>query len=165
MTGGAVELCQSTFAGSANPETGLWRAVIMQALLDMRSQSNKPEAKRDRQEAILWFRRGQTDYEVTFDMACDLADLDPQWVFEQGIAASRRNFQWRKERQGHQPAWAVAEIEAAGESERFFLKPYEPEPMKRQVRSFCKWPVMRKRDTRQLSFFGGMGYSGAGLTL
>ena len=144
---------------------GLWRAVIMQALLDMRSQSNKPEAKRDRQEAILWFRRGATDYEVTFDMACDLADLDPQWVFEQGIAASRRNFQWRKERQGHQPAWAVAEIEESGQAERFFLRPVEPVVKRRPVRGFCKWPVMRKRDTRQLSFFGHTAWRGTEMSL
>ena len=68
----------------------LWRAVILQAVLDAKSKSLRPEYTRARRMALAWF--GTSD----FNDVCDLADWDPEHVLDMIRTAQRRNFVWRK---------------------------------------------------------------------
>jgi hypothetical protein len=54
----------------------LWRAVINQALIDLRSNSKKREAMKHYKNAKTWL----TDYNIDFITACTLAQLDPHSI-------------------------------------------------------------------------------------
>lgn len=82
----------SRFQGSfADHEPGLWRAVITQALMDAASQSHKSEARRSRHDALEWLLNEGTDFEVV----CDNAGLDPDYVRSRARQALARGCQWR----------------------------------------------------------------------
>ena len=74
-------------------EIKLWRAVVLQALLDASNIGIKsihpswPEWKRVqiRDEARLWFKKGETDFEDV----CHLAQLDPYFVRKFAMRAIR----------------------------------------------------------------------------
>jgi hypothetical protein len=74
-------------------EQGLWRAVIMQALTDAGSRSNKMEAKFHRAQAIAWFSKRNPD----FQLVCALAGMEMEYVFERAHAAIRKDCKWRKD--------------------------------------------------------------------
>lgn len=54
----------------------LWKAVVLQALLDLKSTSKKKMAKCARNQADKWINL----YNKNFLRVCGLADLDPDYV-------------------------------------------------------------------------------------
>lgn len=54
----------------------LWKAVILQALLDLKSISKKKMAKCNRNQANKWLNL----HNKNFLRVCGLADLDPEYV-------------------------------------------------------------------------------------
>ena len=79
-------------AGSfADHEPGLWRAVITQALMDAASKSRKSEARRYRTDALSWLLSDTSDFEVV----CDNAGLDAEYVRSRVRSALVRDFTWR----------------------------------------------------------------------
>ncbi len=75
----------------ADHEPGLWRAVITQALMDAASHSRKSETKRTRNAAMEWLLGHSPDFEVV----CDNAGLDPDYVRTRARLALARGFEWR----------------------------------------------------------------------
>ncbi len=61
----------------ANSCTLIFRAVILQLLIDLRSESTKEDRVRFKQEAIAWY--ASDDY----PMVCDLADVDQELLSEE----------------------------------------------------------------------------------
>lgn len=57
-------------------ERALWRAVIVQALMDAACTSAKTEAKHAREEALHWL----TSMSADFRLVCDRAGLDAHYV-------------------------------------------------------------------------------------
>lgn len=82
---------QRTAGSFADHEPGLWRAVITQALMDAASQSRKSEAKRSRSAALTWLLGDSPDFEVV----CDNAGFDPDYVRTRAQQALERGFEWR----------------------------------------------------------------------
>lgn len=64
-------------------EVALWRAVLMQALLDAASGSLHSTPSADRANAIHWL----LDDRHHFPLVCDLAALDPAYVRDKARAA------------------------------------------------------------------------------
>ena len=75
----------------ADHEKSLWRAVITQALMDAASRSRKPEAVRHSQEAREWLLGITQDFEIV----CQNADLDPDYVRTESCKALARGCVWR----------------------------------------------------------------------
>ena len=75
----------------ADHESALWRAVITQALMDAASRSRKTEAVRHRQDALEWLLGITQDFEIV----CENAGMDPDYVRTQARAALTRGFVWR----------------------------------------------------------------------
>lgn len=71
-------------------QQAIWRAVITQAIMDARSNSQKSEDRRARAEAREWL--GSDD----FYTVCDRAGLEPDYVLEKAIIALDPDFHWRK---------------------------------------------------------------------
>lgn len=83
---------QSRIQGSfADHEPGLWRAVITQALMDAANASSKSQARRSRADARAWLLGQGTD----FELVCDNAGLDPDYVRSRARRALERDCQWR----------------------------------------------------------------------
>ena len=74
------------------PIQRLWKAVLMQQIMDIKSISNKQEASSYRKDAHSWLYHNRND----FDMVCDLMDLNPGYVREKIQQASKDHYQWRK---------------------------------------------------------------------
>lgn len=72
-------------------EQALWRAVILQALVDAVSQSAKDDTMRLRQEARRWLLLKGDD----FDQVCHLAGYAPDYIRRQVRLALARGCQWR----------------------------------------------------------------------
>ena len=62
---------------SGNNIKGLWRAVLMQALIDVTTKSRNRRAKNYRLKAQNWLKEKQ---DVTFIETCVLADMEPNYV-------------------------------------------------------------------------------------
>jgi hypothetical protein len=75
----------------ADHEPGLWRAVITQALMDAASLSQKPDARKHRQEAIEWLMHNNHD----FITVCDNAGFEPAYVRSMARHALARGCHWR----------------------------------------------------------------------
>ena len=56
----------------------LWRAVVLQALLDIKTNSNNNTAKLNRTKAILWINLNKKDF---LDV-CHRAELNPKQIYE-----------------------------------------------------------------------------------
>ncbi len=67
---------------------GLWCAVLVQMLMDARSQSAKSDAIHAKREALSWLRGGRD-----FETVCLFADLNPQHI--QGKIQNALTRQWR----------------------------------------------------------------------
>lgn len=61
----------------------LWKCVALQAVVDARSKSQKPEMQEVKASAIDWLN-GQGEYAIDFEMVCEFAGLEPQ--------STKRNF-------------------------------------------------------------------------
>lgn len=60
-----------------SPEIALWKAVILQAFVDMKNKSKKKIANTYRTKAIFWFNRNDEE----FVMVCNHAAMDPGYVW------------------------------------------------------------------------------------
>lgn len=69
----------------------LWRAVLVQHIMDAKSRSSKPEADYYRNQALHFL----FDDTRNFRMVCELADLNPDKVRQKLHAARERGFIWR----------------------------------------------------------------------
>ncbi len=79
---------------SYNPvhhEQSMWRAVIVQALMDASSSSQKSEALTWKREAEIWLRGNSPD----FHTVCFYADLDPDFVREVAAKSLQKGCVWR----------------------------------------------------------------------
>jgi len=56
----------------------LWASVLVQACVDARTKSNKPEARKVKVEALAWLNNAVKNDD--FVMVCDLAGYDPKDV-------------------------------------------------------------------------------------
>ena len=72
-------------------ERALWRAVIVQALMDAACGSKKPEALQAKQEAEIWLRGNSLD----FMTVCHHAGFEPRYLQKMIRTALERNCQWR----------------------------------------------------------------------
>jgi hypothetical protein len=68
-------------------ETSLWKAVVMQALVDLASKSNKKMAKIHRIRSIMWLNLLNKDFLTT----CSLASLDPYYVYQKAQEIKSQN--------------------------------------------------------------------------
>jgi hypothetical protein len=75
-------------SGDIRAIQALWRAVLVQQVMDAKSRSSKPEAFYNRNQATHWLFEDQRD----FRMVCDMADLDPDRVRHQLRHARERGF-------------------------------------------------------------------------
>src|SRR4051794_23701185 len=92
----ACGACPMNSNDELNHDRRLWRAVVIQALVD--ATGGKPNV---RQEAIDWF----TKPNCQFNQVCELADLDPDRVRKQAteaIAANRRPYRLNRTRKADQ---------------------------------------------------------------
>lgn len=72
-------------------EQALWRAVIVQALMDAASGSDKYEAAQARNEAVIWLRGSSAD----FATVCYYAGYDPEFVRMMVKKALENGCRWR----------------------------------------------------------------------
>ena len=68
-------------------EIALWKAVILQALIDLQSQSKKKIATTYRIKALMWFNLKNQD----FITVCHFAGLNPYYVYEKAQIIKNRN--------------------------------------------------------------------------
>lgn len=74
-------------------EQALWRAVIVQALMDAGSNSQKMEARYEKSQAICWL----STYSEDFKVVCDFAGLSADYVRTKSLKAMARGCKWRAE--------------------------------------------------------------------
>lgn len=74
-------------------EQALWRAVIVQALMDAGSNSQKMEAKYEKSQAECWL----TGYGEDFKVVCDFAGFNADYVRTKSKQALARGCKWRSE--------------------------------------------------------------------
>lgn len=70
----------------------MWRAVILQAVLDRLTQSARREDIRARKHAAKWLNVKNS----TFIMACNLAQLEPSFVIRKVHYALSHQEEWRR---------------------------------------------------------------------
>lgn len=75
----------------AQQERALWRAVIVQALMDAACGSKKYEAEQARNEAINWLRGGSQD----FATVCYYAGFEPDCVRRMAERSLEGGCHWR----------------------------------------------------------------------
>ena len=68
-------------------EIALWKAVILQALVDLQSNSKKKIANTYRIKALMWFNLKNED----FITVCNYAGLDPKYVYEKSRIIKENN--------------------------------------------------------------------------
>lgn len=68
-------------------EIALWKAVILQALVDLQSNSRKKIANTYRIKALMWFNLKNEE----FITVCNYAGLDPQYVYEKSRIVKENN--------------------------------------------------------------------------
>jgi hypothetical protein len=72
-------------------EQAVWRAVIVQALMDASSNSAKKENIQAKEEALIWLRGKSRD----FLTVCHYAGFEPEFVREMAKEALLRECVWR----------------------------------------------------------------------
>lgn len=72
-------------------EQALWRAVIVQALMDASSNSKKKENIQAKEEALIWLRGNSKD----FATVCCRAGYEPSFVRDMAKQALESNCIWR----------------------------------------------------------------------
>lgn len=68
----------ATITANVSQNISLWKAVILQSLIDLASNSKKKIAQSYRFKALKWFSPDNKD----FLRVCSLADLDPMYVLD-----------------------------------------------------------------------------------
>lgn len=69
-------------------EQALWRAVILQAFIDLKNSSKKKIANTFRVKATLWFNIKNKD----FVKVCDMANLNPHYVLDKANIIKNINY-------------------------------------------------------------------------
>jgi hypothetical protein len=72
-------------------ERAVWRAVIVQALMDASCQSAKKESQQAREESLVWLRGRSPD----FATVCYFAGFEPDYVRRMVRSCLERNCAWR----------------------------------------------------------------------
>lgn len=72
-------------------ERAVWRAVILQALMDAACMSHKKENQQAKQEAMVWLRGTSPD----FVQVCHFAGFEPEYVRRMIRGCLERNCTWR----------------------------------------------------------------------
>ena len=62
----------------SNAEKSLWRAVLLQAFIDLKSNSKKKIAKTYRMKSAIWFNLNNNN----FVKVCYLAGYEPKFVYQ-----------------------------------------------------------------------------------
>lgn len=75
----------------SDSEQGVWRAVIVQALMDASTNSAKKENLQAKSEALVWLRGNSID----FASVCQFAGFEPEFVKDMAKQALQRNCVWR----------------------------------------------------------------------
>ncbi len=86
----ATPLHESSISPVAQ-EQSMWRAVIVQALMDAACGSKKYEAQQARNEALIWLRGTSQD----FATVCYYAGYEPEFVRKMVQRALENGCQWR----------------------------------------------------------------------
>lgn len=68
-------------------EIALWKAVILQAMVDLQSNSKKKIANTYRIKSLMWFNLKNED----FLTVCNYAGLDPKYVYEKAMKVKENN--------------------------------------------------------------------------
>ena len=68
-------------------EIALWKAVILQALVDLQSNSKKKIANTYRIKALMWFNLKNEE----FIQVCNWAGLEPSYVYEKAKKVKENN--------------------------------------------------------------------------
>jgi hypothetical protein len=76
-----------------NPQTGLWRAVITQAVMDTFINSKRTSEILAKKNATEWLNINNPN----FIMVCDFAHLNPYWVLKKVRYALENPRLWRRE--------------------------------------------------------------------
>lgn len=71
-------------------EIALWRAVILQAGVDLNSKSKKKIAQSYRIKALIWFNLKNQE----FKQVCEYAGFDPQYVIEKITPVKNKAVDW-----------------------------------------------------------------------
>lgn len=74
------------------PEIALWRAVILQAVLDASTRSKKPEMKRIKAKAIEWIDSSNPD----FLQVCEFANYSHEYVLKKAKHAILNDQEWKR---------------------------------------------------------------------
>ena len=72
-------------------EEGIWRSVIVQALMDASSNSRKKENLQWKEEALIWLRGTSKDFLIV----CEHAGFEPEFVRDMAKRALERECLWR----------------------------------------------------------------------
>lgn len=73
-------------------ETALWRAVILQAVYDARSNNRKVWDRHNKELCRVWLTGNSTD----FEMVCDYAGYNPEYIRAHVKKALDKDDLWRK---------------------------------------------------------------------
>ncbi len=84
-------ICHSYLSHRHCGEVSLFRAVIMQALLDSVNNSKRMEDILEKRKAVKWFNLDDED----FIYVCKLANFSPVWVLEKAKVAIQKGCKWR----------------------------------------------------------------------
>jgi hypothetical protein len=76
-----------------SPEVAIWKAVIMQAVLDIVNTSKRTEHKVAKENAINWFDVRN----INFVTVCHYARLEPEWVVKKIAFAIKNQRTWRRD--------------------------------------------------------------------
>jgi hypothetical protein len=79
------------FKKHSAPEVSLWRAVIVQAVLDCLTQSTRKENINAREDALSWFHLKNK----SFVFVCRMAMLEPSFVLKQ-VQKALKDHSWRR---------------------------------------------------------------------
>lgn len=73
-------------------EIALWKSVILQAMVDLQSNSKKKIANTYRIKSLMWFNLKNEE----FLTVCNYAGLNPKYVYEKAMKVKEKNsfFKW-----------------------------------------------------------------------
>lgn len=74
------------------PEVSLWRAVIMQSVLDIVCNATRPENISEKRHSKYWINSGNTNFRTV----CEFANLEPDWVSRMIKRAVLNQSSWRR---------------------------------------------------------------------
>jgi hypothetical protein len=92
MDGNILEFLHNS---DVDREQSLWKAVVLQAFIDLKNNSRKKIANTHRVKAILWFNLNNSD----FLAVCGFANLDPNYVWSRANFIKENTFSTRPKRQ------------------------------------------------------------------